>query len=48
MLKTKDSWDKLSMFEKADLIKYAVQNGIYNPNTIRQAYNEFAKGATNN
>lgn len=44
MLKTKDSWDKLSMFEKADLIKYAVQNGIYNPNTVRQAYNEFAEG----
>ena len=40
----RNNWDALSMKEKADMMKVAVQNGIYNLDDIRQAYNEYAKG----
>ena len=37
-------WDELTMAEKAEMMKVAVRNGIYNLNDIRQKYNEFAEG----
>ena len=41
---SKDRWDSLSMKEKSDMIKVAVQQGIYNLSDIRKAYNEYAEG----
>lgn len=38
------SWNKLSMRERADIMKLAIDNGIYDLDTIRGAYNEFASG----
>lgn len=38
------TWDKLSMAERAEVMKLAVENGIYDLGTIRDGYNEFAKG----
>ena len=40
------TWDKLSMAERAEVMKLAVENGIYNLDTIRDGYNEFAKGGS--
>ena len=40
----RNSWNALSMKEKAAMMKVAVQNGIYNLDDIRQAYNEYAEG----
>jgi hypothetical protein len=37
-------WDKLSMPERAEVMKLAVQNGIYDLDTIIGGYNEYAKG----
>ena len=38
------NWDKLSMAEKADIMKLAVESGVYDLDAIREGYNEFAKG----
>lgn len=38
------SWDKLSMAEKAEVMRLAVQGGIYDLDAIRNGYNEYAKG----
>ena len=40
----KDAWDALSMAEKSEMMKVAVQNGITNLDDIRREYNEFAGG----
>lgn len=40
----KDAWDKLSLAAKAEMMKVAVKNGIYDLQTIRNKYNEFAEG----
>lgn len=37
-------WNKLSMKEKAALIKVAVSNGLTNLDLIKNKYNEFALG----
>ena len=37
-------WDKLSMKEKAAIIRLAVGNGITNLDTIRRGYNKYAEG----
>lgn len=42
--RNKDKWDSLSMKEKSDMMKVAVQQGIYNLSEIRKAYNEYAEG----
>ena len=36
------------MAEKADIMKLAIDNGIYDLDTIRKSYNEFAKGGIKN
>lgn len=41
-------WDSLSMKEKSEIMKVAVQNGIYSLNDIKQRYNEFAEGGDTN
>ena len=38
------SWDDLSMAEKAEVMKIAVDGGVYDLNAIRNGYNEYAKG----
>lgn len=43
-IRNKDKWDSLSMREKSDMMKVAVQQGIYNLSDIRKAYNEYAEG----
>ena len=40
----KDAWDRLSLREKAEMMKVAVRNGITSLQEIRQEYNEFAEG----
>ena len=40
----RDAWDALSMAEKSEMMKVAVQNGITNLDDIRREYNEFAGG----
>ena len=40
----KDAWDKLSLTEKAEMMKVAVSHGITNLQDIRKKYNEFAEG----
>ena len=42
--KPRDAWDNLSMLEKSEMMKVAVRNGITDLKTIREQYNEFAKG----
>lgn len=42
--RNKDKWDSLSMKEKSEMMKVAVQQGIYNLSDIRKAYNEYAEG----
>ena len=37
-------WNDLSMQERAEVMKLALENGIYDLNTIKEGYNEFAKG----
>ena len=39
-----NTWDSLSMTDKAEMIKVAVANGITTLPEIKSAYNEFAKG----
>ena len=39
-----NSWDELSMQEKADMIRVAVRNGLIHLDDIKNRYNEFAKG----
>ena len=39
-----NTWDSLSLADKAEMIKVAVANGITTLSEIRSAYNEFAKG----
>lgn len=43
-IRNKDKWDSLSMKEKSDMMKVAVQQGIYSLSDIRKAYNEYAEG----
>lgn len=43
-LTPKTAWDSLSMLEKSEMMKVAVRNGITGLKTIREKYNEFAKG----
>ena len=38
------NWSDLSMKDRASYIKLAVENGIYNLNSIRTIYNSFAEG----
>ena len=38
------NWSDLSMKDRASYIKLAVENGIYNLNSIRAIYNSFAEG----
>ena len=39
-----NSWDELSMAEKADVMKLAIEGGVYDLDAIRSGYNEYAKG----
>lgn len=39
-------WDGLSLAEKAEMMKVAIDNGIYNLNDIKAKYNEFAGGGS--
>ena len=43
-----DSWGKLSMKDRAGYMKLAIDNGIYDLNTIRDEYNRFAEGGSIN
>ena len=43
-----NTWDSLSLADKAEMIKVAVTNGITTLPEIRSAYNEFAKGGSMN
>lgn len=38
------NWDDLSMAEKAEVMRIAVEGGVYDLNAIRSGYNEYAKG----
>ena len=38
------AWNELSMAEKADVMKLAVEGGVYDLDAIRNGYNEYAKG----
>ena len=38
------AWNDLSMAEKADVMKLAIEGGVYDLDAIRGGYNEFAKG----
>ena len=38
------TWDNLSMAEKSEMMRVAIENGITTLPEIREAYNEFAKG----
>lgn len=38
------SWDDLSLEEQSQIMRTAIQNGIYNLNDIKTKYNEFAGG----
>lgn len=42
--RNKDRWDSLSLKEKSEMMKAAVQQGIYDLSEIRKAYNEYAEG----
>lgn len=39
-----NNWNDLSLKEKADVMKVAIDNGIYNLSDIRKTYNEYAEG----
>ena len=43
-----NNWNNLSLKEKADVMKVAIGNGIYNLSDIRKAYNEYAEGGPKN
>ena len=38
------AWNELSMAEKADMMKLAIEGGVYDLDAIRNGYNEYAKG----
>ena len=38
------TWDKLSMAERAEIMKLAIQGGVYDLDAIRNGYNKFAGG----
>ena len=38
------AWNELSMAEKADVMKLAVEGGVYDLDAIRSGYNEYANG----
>jgi hypothetical protein len=38
------NWNELSMAEKADVMKLAIEGGVYDLDSIRSGYNEYAKG----
>lgn len=38
------AWNELSMAEKADVMKLAIEGGVYDLDSIRSGYNEYAKG----
>lgn len=40
------NWNNLSMQQRAEIMKLAVSNGIYDLGTIRDAYNEYVKGGS--
>lgn len=42
----KDAWDKLSLTEKAEMMKVAVSHGIMDLKEIRDKYNEYAAGGS--
>lgn len=44
MAKQKEAWDKLSMQEKAQLIKLSVDNGVSSLKQIRDTYNLYSNG----
>lgn len=44
MAKQKEAWDKLSMQEKAQLIKLSVDNGVSSLKQIRDTYNLYSSG----
>ena len=39
-----NSWDKLSMAERAEIMKIAIEGGVYDLDAIRSGYNEYANG----
>lgn len=41
-----NNWNNLSMAQRAGVMRLAVENGVYDLDTIRGAYNEFAKGGS--
>lgn len=43
-----NTWDKLSMAEKAEIMRLAVAGGVYDLDAIRGGYNEFAEGGNTN
>lgn len=43
-----NTWKDLSMAEKADIMKLAIEDGIYDLNAIKKGYNEFAEGGKKN
>lgn len=43
-LETSKTWDNLSMTEKSEMMRVAIENGITTLPEIREAYNKFAKG----
>lgn len=44
MIHDNDYWDSLSLSDKAEMMKVAIDNGITTLPDIREAYNEFANG----
>lgn len=40
------SWNELSMADKANVMKLAIESGIYDLDTIREEYNKFANGGS--
>ena len=38
------TWNELSMAEKADVMKLAIDGGVYDLDAIRSGYNEYARG----
>ena len=43
-IKPETAWDSLSLPAKAEMMRVAVANGIFNLNDIKKRYNEFAEG----
>lgn len=37
-------WNRLTQYQKADIMKLAIGNGIYNLDNIKSIYNEYAEG----